>query len=215
MKKTTLLFILSLIFFSCKKEEKKITNVPQNKSKKIQKKASKNKTETAIFLNYNDDGDYYLLNTYNEYFINDNKEDRSFFRGDLIQIIWKYDSIEIADDNTKQVVKCIIATKKLKDGKLSIFKKKYTKQIKYWYSKDENYTDSYKNKLYQLIEYYLANSQKELVKINLSENNNLVYSIEQQVRNKTWLKILTIIIIPITSIFLFFIIIFGLSDEAI
>ncbi len=32
---------------------------------------------------------------------------------------------------------------------------------------------------------------------------------------KTWLKILTIIIIPITSIFLFFIIIFGLSDEAI
>ncbi|MBV6881254.1 hypothetical protein NG800_015230 [Epilithonimonas ginsengisoli] len=32
---------------------------------------------------------------------------------------------------------------------------------------------------------------------------------------KPWLKILTIILVPIISIFLFFIILFGLSDEAI
>lgn len=31
---------------------------------------------------------------------------------------------------------------------------------------------------------------------------------------KSWLKILTIILVPIISIFLFFIILFGLSDEA-
>ena len=70
------------------------------------------------FINYDDNFDYSLLNTkkgdtlYS--FINDNNDDRSYLRGDSIEIEWKEDLIYIAGDgDTKEIDDWIISTKKV------------------------------------------------------------------------------------------------------
>lgn len=95
-----------LLLFSCNsKTESKIKSSINNKEKPISiyaKKQVKIHTDTLSFIDYNDDGDYYLLSAkknkkYYQY-INDNNDDRSFLIGDIIEIKWKNDTIFIAGD---------------------------------------------------------------------------------------------------------------------
>ena len=123
------------------------------------------------FINYDDNFDYSLLNTkkgdtlYS--FINDNNDDRSYLRGDSIEIEWKEDLIYIAGDgDTKEIDDWIISTKKIKDGKVSDFRKNYNKEIKYYYTK--NYAQSFLNDIYLIVENYIVNSKNELITASIS-----------------------------------------------
>ncbi|MEO1545461.1 MAG: SH3 domain-containing protein [Bacteroidota bacterium] len=138
------------------------------------------------FINYDDNFDYSLLNTkkgdtlYS--FINDNNDDRSYLRGDSIEIEWKEDLIYIAGNgDTKEIDDWIISTKKIKDGKVSDFRKNYNREIKYYYT--ENYAQSFLNDIYLIVENYIVNSKNELIKNLIKERRQLEFSIEDRKRN--------------------------------
>ena len=117
-------------------------------------------------------------------FINDKNDDRSYLKGDLIEIKWKNDTIFIAGDGeTPEIADWIISTKKIKDGNVSIFRNTYKKQLKFNWSKENNYSASYLDKLYLLVEDYIANSKVETIKLSIKNKDQLEYSIEQQTRN--------------------------------
>lgn len=137
------------------------------------------------FIDYNDDGDYFLLNAkkgktlYS--FINDKNEDRSLLRGDLVEITWKWDTIYIAGDGeTPELAEWIVSIKKIKDGNVSVFRKQYPEKIPYSVIGDDNLTSEFKDKLYSLVEYYLANSKKESVKQCIRNKQELSFTIEDR-----------------------------------
>ena len=117
-------------------------------------------------------------------FINDKNGDRSYLKGDLIEIKWKKDTIYIAGDGeTPEIAEWIISTKKIIDGNVSIFRKTYKKQLKFNWSKENNYSPSYLDKLYLLVEDFIVNSKVETIKLSIKNKDQLEYSIEQQSRN--------------------------------
>lgn len=193
--KKYLSFLVLLLFYSCLENTKKESDTTVDSKKKLP--IIKNKIleikekiniDTLSFLDYNDDGDYMLLNAKkrNEFygFINDKNDDRSYLKGDLIEIKWKNDTIFIAGDGeTPEIAEWIISTKKIKDGNVSIFRKTYKKELKYNWSKENNYSTSYLDKLYLLVENYIANSKVETIKLSIKNKVQLEYSIEQQTRN--------------------------------
>ncbi len=141
------------------------------------------------FINYNDDGDYFLLNAkkgktvYS--FINDKNEDRSLLRGDLVEITWKWDTIYIAGDSeTPELAEWIVSIQKIKDGNVSVFRKQYPEKIPYSVIGDDNLTSEFKDKLYSLVEYYLTNSKKESVKQCIRNNQELSFTIEDKDEEK-------------------------------
>ena len=139
------------------------------------------------FTDYNDDGDYFLLNakkgrhTYT--FINDQSDDRSLLKGDMINVTWAETTIASAGDKSHQKADKIITIKKIQDGKTSTLRKQYTKQLKYTWPPAESYSRNYLDKLYKIVEYYLANSNNELIKQHIQNNDQLSYSIEKQDRD--------------------------------
>jgi hypothetical protein len=140
------------------------------------------------FLSYNDDGDYFLLTARRKNetlsFINDSNNDRSLLRGDTIAITWKIDTIYIAGDgDTPQQADKIVSVEKLKDGNISKFRKTYNKLLKYHWPQEVNYSKSYLDKLYTVVEYYIANSKNELLQLLVKKQNEINYSIEKQTRN--------------------------------
>ncbi|MDR6969596.1 hypothetical protein J2X31_003629 [Flavobacterium arsenatis] len=145
-------------------------------------------TDTVTFADFMDGGDYPLLFFYTKNdrlsFIYQTDENITFNRGDQLLINWKIDSTWIAGEGeTLEFHEWITSAKKIKDGNVTAFRKKYTKPIKYWYSKEETYSDTFKDYLYRFVEYYLANTKNELVLLNLKANENLVYSIEDGKKN--------------------------------
>ncbi len=188
------LYLLILLLFSCiennKKESRKIdlekaNTVSLKKEIEVQEKIN---IDTLSFLDYNDEGDYMLLNAKkgNDIygFINDKNGDRSYLKGDLIEIKWKKDTIYIAGDGeTPEIAEWIISTKKIIDGNVSIFRKTYKKQLKFNWSKENNYSPSYLDKLYLLVEDFIVNSKVETIKLSIKNKDQLEYSIEQQSRN--------------------------------
>lgn len=182
---------LILIFcFSCTPSEPK--NQPQEKTEsktvpQIEAKKDSVKQDTIEFASYNDNFDYTQLNGKKGKeqidFVNDNNNDRSFLRGDLIAIQWKNDTIYIAGDGeTPQIAQWIVSAKKIKDGNVSKLRKQYGKPIKYHYSKENEISDSYLEHLHDLAEYYIANSKNDLVKLSLKDKIDLAYSVEKQTR---------------------------------
>lgn len=152
------------------------------------KQSDKNPKSAKIileFIDYNDDGDYFLLNAkkgktlYS--FINDKNEDRSLLRGDLVEITWKWDTIYIAGNGeTPELAEWIISIKKIRDGNASVFRKQYPEKIPYSVIGDDNLTSEFKDKLYSLVEYYLANSKKESMKQCIRNNQELSFTIEDR-----------------------------------
>ncbi len=146
-------------------------------------------TDTVQFMEYNTDFDYFFIEVKKGNDIaglNTNNDDINFNRGDILEVQWKIDSIFIAGDGeTLDFSEWLVNAKKIKDGNLSLFKKKYKKTIKF-YTDKENMSDWYKDLLYKNVEYYLANSKKELVKLhiqNASPEEQLSYSIEDRERD--------------------------------
>lgn len=189
MKEAFAALILTLCF-SCTSPEPK--NQPQEKTNtktipQIKAKKDSIKQDTIEFVSYNDNFDYTQLNGRKGKeeidFVNDNNNDRSFLRGDLIAIEWKNDTIYIAGDGeTPQIAQWIVSAKKIKDGNVSTFRKEYRKPIKYHYSKEDEISDSYLEHLHDLAEYYIANSKNDLVKLFLKDKIDLAYSVEKQTR---------------------------------
>ncbi|KAF2510598.1 hypothetical protein [Flavobacterium foetidum] len=143
-------------------------------------------TDTVQFIEYNTDFDYYFIDVkkVNEIVgLNTNSDDIDFNRGDVLEVKWKIDSIFIAGDGERlDFSEWLVDVKKIKDGNLSLFKKKYKKPIKF-YTTQEDMSDGYKDFLYRTVEYYLANSKKELVKLHIQNqlpDEQLSYSIEDR-----------------------------------
>lgn len=201
-KRLVSIFLLAFItsIHSCRNEGS--TNQPTPVSKKPselikdhfqnEKQFDKNPKSAKIileFIDYNDDGDYFLLNakkgkTFYS-FINDKNEKRDLLRGDLVEIIWKWDTIYIAGDGeTPELAEWIISIKKIKDGNVSVFRKQYPEKIPYSVIGDDNLTSEFKDKLYSLVAYYLANSKKESVKQCIRNKQELSFTIEDKDEEK-------------------------------
>lgn len=186
---------------SCSNDQSSSTPTPTSKKTSVQlkdhfqneKQFDKNPKSAKIileFIDYNDDGDYFLLNgkkgriPYS--FINDKNEKRDLLRGDIVEITWKWDTIYIAGDGeTPELAEWIISIKKIKDGKVSDFRKRYPEKIPYTVTDDDNLSSEFKDKLYSLVEYYLANSKKEAVKQSIRNREELSFSIEERNENGT------------------------------
>lgn len=189
--------ILSIsVLYSCSNDQSSSTPAPLSKktseqlkdhfqNKKQFDKTPESSKVVLEFIDYNDDGDYFLLNAkkgrilYS--FINDKNEDRSLLRGDLVEITWKWDTIYIAGDGeTPELAEWIVSIKKMKDGKISVFRKQYPEKMPYSVIGDDNLTSEFKDKLYSLVEYYLANSKKESVKQCIRNKQELSFTIEDR-----------------------------------
>lgn len=145
-------------------------------------------TDTVTFVEWNDDGDYFLFHVRKENrpisLVYEDRVDQQpdFLRGDTLAIQWKMDSIWIAGDGDRPDFKeRLVGVKKIKDSKIVAFRKKYAKPIRYWYEKDASYTDDFKNHLYLLVEYYIAYSRQPLVLMHLEmPETEFVYSIGER-----------------------------------
>lgn len=186
---------------SCSNDPLPSSPAPTNKKTSVQlkdhfqneKQFDKNPKSAKIileFIDYNDDGDYFLLNgkkgriPYS--FINDKNEKRDLLRGDIVEITWKWDTIYIAGDGeTPELAEWIISIKKIKDGNVSDFRKRYPEKIQHSVNEDDNFSSEFKDKLYSLVEYYLANSKKEAVKQSIRNRDDLSFSIEERNENGT------------------------------
>jgi len=142
--------------------------------------------EILEFVEYNDDGDYFLLMAKKERqirsFINDN-DDRTLLRGDTIEITWQDKTIYMAGDgDAPEQAQSIVSIKKIADGNVSKFRKSYSKKLNYNWVGENEYTSSYLDKLYLVVEYYIANSKNQLLQLHIGKKEDLSYSIERQTR---------------------------------
>lgn len=198
-----LLLVFTVIFSSCKKEDKNKENEPVKSENKIVKdsvftsivrpneklKLGKVMTDDFEFINYNDNGDYFyvFLKKGNQeiamiYDWKVNKK-RQFNRGDIIRVDWKIDSMWVSGDGESlHFEEWAKDAHKIKDGKVSLFKKKFKTPLSYHYS--EEFSTVFLDEIYTLVEYYLANSKRDLVRVNLEDPNAIIeYSIENRNEN--------------------------------
>lgn len=141
------------------------------------------------FLGYDDNGDYPLLFVRRDTTIFSlicNWKDSvayDYNRGDIITVNWKMDSSWVAGDGDRlELVPWAVSGKKITAGKVTLFRKKYNKPLRYTYSKEDAYTAGFLDELYLLVEYYLANSRQPLIQqyqARLAEAD-FVYSIENR-----------------------------------
>lgn len=209
--KQWILFSLSLIFYSCKDVQHKDTDMSSVDSNSFTRSLIKDTipeilhksemnpggevpvdkvfNDTVTFVERDDNGDYFLFYIRKKNrlisLVYDDLVDRNlnFLRGDTLVIQWKMDSIWIAGDGDRLDFKeWLVNAKKIKDGKVAAFRKNYIKPIRYWYRKDTDYTDGFKDYLYLLVEYYIAYSKQPLVLLHLGmpEQTEFVYSIEER-----------------------------------
>ncbi|MFD2909981.1 hypothetical protein ACFSX9_14695 [Flavobacterium ardleyense] len=181
-------FIIIVLLASCNSATENKTVESSLEESKIIEEKPKLHVDTLSFVAYNDDGDYFLLyakkNKEDFSFINDKNDDRSFLKGDVIEVIWKNDTIYIAGDGeTPELAEWVVSTRKIKDGTVSAFRKHYKKELKYNWSKEFEYSQGYLDQLYLVVEYYIANSQNQLIKEAVESKEQIEYSIEEQIRN--------------------------------
>ena len=94
---------------------------------------------------------------------------------------WEKDTIEI--DGEKQIEHWISNVKKIQDGNVAKFRKKYKKKLKYHWHEDNNYSQNYLDEIYLVAEYYIANSKNELIRQTIKDKNQIEYSIEKRTEN--------------------------------
>ena len=152
----------------------------------LSQKNDKNIQKVIIeFTYYEDDFKYSLLNGIHKeneiQFINEDTKERNYLAGDKIEIQWKYEKVSaFGDENSVFYAKKIISSKKIKNGYVTKFRKSYTKEMRFHWI-DENYSDQYLDKIYLNVERYVAKSKDKLIKAIVKNNENLLYSIEQQI----------------------------------
>ncbi|MFB9080557.1 hypothetical protein ACFFLS_20700 [Flavobacterium procerum] len=145
-------------------------------------------SDVVEFVDYNTDFDYYFIDVKKNgelIGLNTNSDDIAFNRGDILEVKWKIDSIFIAGDGgTLEFTEWLVDAKKIKDGNVTLFKKKHPKPIKIYEGENDSLSDSYKSYIYTIIEYYLANTDNEVLKENLKDPIiNLIYWIEDGEKN--------------------------------
>lgn len=183
--------LIAVCLFSCKSKPKQQADAPpaaSTSNKQVEAKAAGQEPahrDTMEFMAYIDGGDYSWLTAKKENeilkFVNDANEDRSLLRGDVVDIVWLQDTISIAgDDERAEPADWITTVKKIKNGKAAQFRKDYGKQLTYYSSEENNYTREYLNEIYQVVEYYLANSGNELIRQMVKHKEEIQYSIEQK-----------------------------------
>jgi len=144
--------------------------------------------DTVEFVNFDGNGDYALFTVQKNKklisFYTDLADAKTFKRGDLLDVAWKMDTIYEAGEGEKlEFAEWLVNAKKVKDGNVSLFRKKHSKPIKY-YSEKEDFTADFKDYLYEQVEFYLANSNNELVKSAIKDPKaDLSYSIEEKDRD--------------------------------
>ncbi|MBF4515881.1 hypothetical protein IRZ71_05990 [Flavobacterium sp. ANB] len=138
------------------------------------------------FVNFDGNGDYALFTVQkNKKLVSfyTNLEDAGIFkRGDILDVKWKMDTIYEAGEGEKQDFgEWLITAKKVKDGPVSLFRKKYKNPIKYYSDKENTYTADFQDYLSTEVEYYLANSKNEAVKAAIKNpETNFTYAIEEK-----------------------------------
>lgn len=180
------------IFISCTKKGDESVDITTSAIKTDSTEiAIKNKPvaiykDTVEFVDYNDDGDFLDLNVLknnDETSYNNDVDDRNLLRGDIIEVSWKRDTVYIAGDgDTPMETETAVSIVKLKDGNVSKFRKNYGKELKYVRATDSDFSESYLDKIYLIVEYYIANSKNELVKMHVSKKDTLTYSVEETSR---------------------------------
>ncbi|QXV63832.1 hypothetical protein INP83_12015 [Mucilaginibacter sp. 21P] len=145
-------------------------------------------TTQMTFIKYADDGDYFQLiahrgdSTFS--FIAETDINGRLNRGDQIQISWKDGTVTIpGDDDVETPARLLLHIKKIGNGPVSMFRMAYDKKLKYTWPTDENFTSSYLDKLYLLIEYYLSKTSNSLLQLAIKNQDQLTYSIESKERN--------------------------------
>lgn len=152
----------------------------------------KNRQPTRIdqmtFIKYLDDGDYFQIlarkgdSTFS--FINDTDTSRNLNRGDPILLKWRNDSITVAgDDESKMPALILLSIKKTGDGPVSKFRKTYGRKLKYTWATHEEFTSSYLDKIYLIVEYYLTQTKNSLLQLAVKSKDELTYSIESKTRD--------------------------------
>ncbi|VXA96524.1 conserved exported hypothetical protein [Flavobacterium sp. 9AF] len=207
--KNSILFLLLLSIISCHTKETNDTNqkkeltIDATQTKKLENNKTianlnKIKTDTVTFVSLNFDFDYSQLifkkNSKEESVIYDlfqNKKN-NFNRGDILEIKTKLDTIYIAGDGeTLDYSDWLIEVRRIKEGKLTLYKNSNRPPLKYFLTEENDFSETYLNFIYSSVEYYLANSKKELVLTTIdNKNNSIIFSIENSVRdNKNYLMI--------------------------
>ena len=155
-------------------------------------------TDTFEYIDFNDEGD--------DAFIDVKKNDTLFpmianesygkwndwARGDLYQIDWQIDTIRPAGDETQLRIEYFaLKTAKIKDGNVSLFRKKYTKPLKYTVYNSDSYTNSTLDYIYRNVEYFLANSKQKMILSLINDpSSDISYSIEEEtIKEQHYFKI--------------------------
>lgn len=195
MRSTLTLLLFVFVMVSCRPKDKVQSNPvvkPADQADTSHNKLSNTNSiqhDRLEFPRYDDDGDYFQLMAKkgNELFVflNEQSDDRSLLRGDTIDISWKVDTIEIpGDGGSKMAADKIVSLAKVANGNVSKFRSTYKYPLHYTWAKDEHYSQSYLDKVYQHVEYYLANTNNLLIGDCIKKRRKLSYSIEQQHRDE-------------------------------
>ncbi|MBF4505251.1 hypothetical protein IRZ83_01135 [Flavobacterium sp. JLP] len=142
-------------------------------------------SDTVEYVEFDNNGDFPLFSVQKNKklvgLVSNSEDAPKFKRGDVLELKWKMDTLYVAGESEElNFSEWMISAKKVKDGNVSLFLKKYKKPIKYSSTK-EDYTDGFKDYLYTQVEYYLANSKQELVKTAIKNPDaDLSYSIEEK-----------------------------------
>ena len=145
--------------------------------------------DTLEFGTFEADGDYPLISMKKDgqdyVFLYEDSIGPRWNRGDIIEVRWKMDYMGPDDEyGTWPVKEWVVGTKKLKEGKVSHFRERYQKPLEYYYDSRFDFTPACLDKIYRLVEYYLASSEQELITANINDPSSVfVYSIEEQERD--------------------------------
>ncbi|WP_099369882.1 hypothetical protein [Sphingobacterium sp. 1.A.5] len=108
----------------------------------------------------------------------------NLLRGDSILINWEDRVLDLAGDTGTVREKVVTKILKIKDSKILDFRSKYGKDLVFQYPMDSNYTETFKDYLYNWVEYYLTISKTLPVEdLIIDKSNTIYYSIEDAEKN--------------------------------
>ncbi|WP_448606512.1 hypothetical protein [Paenimyroides ceti] len=205
MKKVLCLIGISMLGFSCEKIPSSATNKQIEKqlittdSSAIHQKQSAVSdtsnttvihTDTVEFISTENNANYLFYHLKKDHkirtFMNRSKALSDIYRSDILEIQWKYEGEGDLNQNA-----ILVSLKKIGDGSVSKFRKKYPKPLSYHWSGEVPYDRDFLDGIYRNVEYYLANSKNKLIQLHLQNTDaQLGYSIEEaQKEHKSYVLI--------------------------
>ena len=149
------------------------------------------KQEKVIFLELQEGGDIEPIFVKNGdqrltfVYQSDSLVELNLLRGDSILINWEERDLELAGDTGTVREEVVTKILKIKDSKILDFRSKYGKDLVFQYPMDSNYTETFKDYLYNWVEYYLTVSKTLPVEdLIIDKSNTIFYSIEDAEKNE-------------------------------